>query len=162
MGERAGERGLSRGMRNNNPLNIRRSETEWKGQNAVQNDPHFVQFSSLTYGFRAAFITIRTYMRKYGLCCVEQIIQRWAPPSENDTESYIQVVCDWSGLKRDEMLRFSDMSQMLRLVQAMAYVENGVLISKLGSMAQGYNMAAPQPPKGAASGSLSPSTTCHY
>lgn len=57
-------------------------------------------------------------------------------------KTYIQIVCDWSGLKRDEMIHFSDMSQMLRLVQAMAYVENGVLIDKKGSMAQGYALAS--------------------
>lgn len=130
----------SRGLRNNNPLNIRRSQTKWLGQSKKQSDKSFVQFRSLAYGFRAAFVILRTYMRKYSLCCVEQIIGRWAPPTENDTESYIQIVCDWSGLKRDEMIHFSDMSQMLRLVQAMAYVENGVLIDKQGSMTEGYKL----------------------
>lgn len=131
----------SRGLRNCNPLNIRRAKTEWKGQCKEQTDRQFVQFKSLKWGFRAAFIILRTYIHKYSLVCVEQIIKRWAPPTENDTEAYIRTVCEWSGIKRDEMLRFSDSSQMLRLVQAMAYVENGVIIDKHGSMTEGYELA---------------------
>jgi len=139
-GEGTGVRGSSRGLRNNNPLNIRRTKTVWLGQSDDQRDKEFVQFDDILYGFRAAFVIIRTYMQKYGLCSVEQIILRWAPPMENDTEAYIKAVCEWSGLKRDEMLRFSDMNKMIKLVQGMANVENGVIVSMIKCMKQAYLM----------------------
>jgi hypothetical protein len=46
---------LPRGIRNNNPLNIRRSKDKWKGMRAVHSDAQFVQFESLEWGWRAAF-----------------------------------------------------------------------------------------------------------
>ena len=37
---------LPRGIRNHNPLNIRRSKDQWKGMAEVQSDRAFVQFKS--------------------------------------------------------------------------------------------------------------------
>lgn len=131
-----------RGLRNNNPLNIRRSADNWQGLCAQQTDRQFFQFRSLAYGFRAAFVIIRTYMRKYGLCSVEQIVKRWAPPEDNNnTENYINCVCEISHIGRNQMLHWSNESEMVYLVQAMAYVENGVLIAG-DSIRKGYAMAA--------------------
>ncbi len=132
---------LVRGLRNNNPLNIRRIVDKWQGLSAEQTDRQFFQFRSLAYGFRAAFVIIRTYMRKYGLCSVEQIVRRWAPPEDhNNTEAYIRRVCEVSHIGRDQMLHWSNESEMVYLVQAMAYVENGVLITG-DSIRKGYEMA---------------------
>ena len=45
---------LPRGIRNNNPLNIRRTaKDQWKGLRAQQTDASFCQFESLEYGWRA-------------------------------------------------------------------------------------------------------------
>ena len=88
---------MTRGIRNNNPLNIRRTATKWKGQRPEQTDPHFVQFTAMEWGFRAAFCLLGTYADKYGLRSVEQIVSRWAPPSENISESYIAHVCRMTG-----------------------------------------------------------------
>lgn len=89
---------MARGMRNNNPLNIRRTRTQWKGQRNTQTDHDFVQFRSLSWGIRAAFCLLHAYASKYGLCSVEQIVSRLAPPSENDTQGYIGHVCRLTGL----------------------------------------------------------------
>ena len=43
---------IPRGIRNNNPLNIRRSKDKWKGMRAVQSDAQFCQFESLEWGWR--------------------------------------------------------------------------------------------------------------
>ena len=131
-----------RGLRNNNPLNIRRSADKWQGLAAQQTDKAFFQFRTLAYGFRAAFKTIRTYMTKYGCRNVTQIIMRWAPPSENDTSAYVRKVCQISKLSPVEPLDSENPQQMHRLVQAMAYVENGVIIEG-DSIRQGWQMAAP-------------------
>ncbi len=119
---------MTRGMRNNNPLNIRRvAGTRWKGQRAEQTDRSFVQFSSVEYGLRAAFCILETYRRKYKAVCVEDIINRWAPPSENDTRKYVETVCRLTGFGGKERL---EESQLPALVYAMAFVECGAPISK--------------------------------
>ncbi len=53
---------LPRGIRNNNPLNIRRSKDKWQGLRALQTDTAFCQFETMAYGWRAAFVLLtRTY-----------------------------------------------------------------------------------------------------
>ena len=119
---------MTRGIRNNNPLNIRRvAGTRWKGQRAEQTDREFVQFSSIEYGIRAAFCILETYRRKYKAVCVEDITNRWAPPSENDTRKYVETVCRLTGFGGKERL---EESQLPALVYAMAFVECGAPISK--------------------------------
>lgn len=129
-----------RGLRNNNPLNIRHSASKWQGMTERQTDRLFVQFKSLAYGFRAAFKLILTYMTKYKLTNITQIIMRWAPPSENNTDAYVRKVCQMSHIGSLEPLDFNNEKQMHDLVQAMAYVENGVIIEG-DSIRQGYRMA---------------------
>lgn len=69
-----------RGLRNNNPLNIRRNKIQWQGLADEQTDREFCVFRSLEYGIRAAFLVLRTYITKYRLTSVAQVIGRWAPP----------------------------------------------------------------------------------
>ena len=119
---------MTLGLRNNNPLNIRRvAGTKWKGQRTEQTDKSFVQFESLEWGLRAAFCILDTYRRKYQDVCVEDIIARWAPPSENATSEYIRTVCRLTGFGGKERL---EESQLPALVCAMAFVECGAHISK--------------------------------
>ena len=80
-----------RGLRNNNPLNIRRNPSKWLGEVDGLNgkrDAAFCQFSSLVYGYRAAAKLLQTYQTKYKLHVLNQIIGRWAPPNENNTRAY--------------------------------------------------------------------------
>ena len=113
----------TRGQRNCNPLNIRRvAGTNWKGQCAEQKDREFVQFVSPVWGIRAAFCLLRTYRNKYKAVCIEDIITRWAPPSENDTSAYIRTVCRLTGFGGKERLTEE---KWPRLVKAMAVVESG-------------------------------------
>lgn len=87
----------NRCVRNNNPLNIVRSGARWIGAYQYQTDSRFVQFVNLTFGFRAAFVTMRTYITKHKLRNLDSIIRRWCPDSTAD--SYIQFVskrCDIS------------------------------------------------------------------
>ena len=128
---------MTLGLRNNNPLNIRRvAGTKWKGQRTEQTDKSFVQFESLEWGIRAAFCLLETYRRKHKAVCIEDIINRWAPPSENDTRKYVETVCRLTGFGGKERL-VED--QLPALVCAMAFVECGALISK-ETIEQGYNL----------------------
>lgn len=82
----------TRGIRNNNPANIRRG-CAWKGLAEKQTDREFCQFVTMTWGVRALLVTLRTYVVKHHLHTVREIITRWAPPSDgNNTEKYIEFV----------------------------------------------------------------------
>lgn len=128
-----------RGLRNNNPLNIRRNNIQWQGLADEQTDREFCVFRSLEYGIRAAFVILRTYITKYRLTSVALIIGRWAPPTENNTAQYVNVVLERSGIQSNERLDFKKKNQMCRLLWAMAYVECGQMIS-FGRIENAYAM----------------------
>ena len=99
---------MSRGIRNNNPGNIRHG-IDWDGLDEDQSkDEEFSQFSTPEYGIRAMFKILKTYDNKYNLNTIEGIINRWAPPIENDTESYIDFVSSKVGKDRSEVLDQED------------------------------------------------------
>lgn len=89
-----------RGIRNNNPANIRRGAS-WKGlvpflvdskNHQRYYDKSFCQFESMLYGIRALFVLLRTYHYRYHLNTISQVIHRFAPLSENNTNAYIANV----------------------------------------------------------------------
>jgi hypothetical protein len=115
-----------RGVRNNNPGNIRRGD-DWKGllPTAQRTDKSFCQFISPEYGIRAMVIILRNYQRKHGLNTVSGIINRWAPASENDTQAYINSVAQATGVSPDQGVDTRDSRFMMKLVQAIIKHENG-------------------------------------
>lgn len=117
---------LSRGLRNLNPGNIRRSNTRYKGEKADSTDAAFKQFESLEWGYRAIFMLLHTYrVRGYG-DTIATMIARYAPPTENNTEAYISRVCRSTGIDRDTPLNTLSAEQMIPIVCAISAVENGV------------------------------------
>ena len=131
---------VARGVRNNNPLNIERGQP-WQGLRPEQTDKRFAQFTSLEYGFRAALVVIRTYLTKRPpVNTPRAIINRWAPPSENNTEKYINFVCERAQLDADTRLRWADKNKLCRLVWAMAQYECGQEFS-FGRIENAYAMA---------------------
>ena len=123
-----------RGIRNNNPLNIRKGNS-WKGEKPVQHDRSFEEFESMTYGLRAGFIILRRYMSGYsGLTqkfnTIESMIRRWAPPSENATQKYIDYVSEKTGIPPGRHLSFLNKGVMCNIVAAMVEVECGQSIDK--------------------------------
>src|SRR5574344_165643 len=118
---------IPRGIRNNNPLNIRIG-TSWIGLSKNQTDPSFCQFDSMTYGLRAGLIIIRTYMKKYNLRSIHAIVSRWAPPSENDTNTYVKSVSTMMKMHALQTFNFSDRKRIVALVSAMCKVETGISI----------------------------------
>lgn len=118
----------TRGIRNNNPLNIRHSKNQWFGMKELQNDKTFVQFESRKFGYRAAFVLIRTYMVKHHANTIGKIIARWAPSSDgNNTLGYIRFVSKTTGIPVDEPLRFEDQKKMVSIVRSMAQMESGII-----------------------------------
>ena len=117
---------MSRGLANCNPGNIRRSSSRYRGEVRPSRDPDFKQFESIEWGYRAIFVTLNTYRRKYGLRTIREMISRWAPPVENHTEAYIRAVTARTGFSADEVLDTRSRQQMVPLIAAMSEVENGV------------------------------------
>lgn len=129
---------IPRGIRNNNPLNIRIGNT-WLGERDNPTDPAFEEFVSMEYGLRAAFLILRRYIRRYHKDTVPDIVSTWAPASENNTQRYIDVVCQRSGIDPDCHIKFEDAVTMCKLVEAMAFVECGQPIEGK-KIEQGYKM----------------------
>lgn len=118
----------TRGIRNYNPLNIRHSKNQWFGMKELQTDKTFVQFESRKFGYRAAFVLIRTYMVKHHANTIGKIIARWAPSSDgNNTQGYIRFVSKTTGIPVDEPLRFEDQKKMVSIVRSMAQMESGII-----------------------------------
>ena len=125
---------LPRGIRNNNPLNIRKGNN-WLGERPIQKDRDFEEFESLQMGLRAGFIILKNYQRislapKMRANTIRKIINRWAPASENNTLKYIETVSKRSGLNPDELIAYRDKPRMLAVVEAMCFVECGQAIDK--------------------------------
>lgn len=80
----------TRGVRNNNPFNIKRTSDVWKGSlsRSEQTDPSFVQFRSMYFGLRAGIVLLKNYI-EMGYDTISDIIFRYAPPNENFTKNYI-------------------------------------------------------------------------
>ena len=77
---------IPRGIRNNNPLNLRVGNN-WKGEVSQPTDHTFEQFTEMKWGVRAAFIVLRNYIKRHKLNTVRKIISRWAPANENNKQS---------------------------------------------------------------------------
>lgn len=116
----------SRGVRNANPGNIRWGDA-WQGlvAPAQRTDPSFCQFTDPVYGIRAMARIFAKYQDAYGLKTVRGIIERWAPPSENNTESYVANVAHLIGVGPDVSINVHDAATMETLIKAVIQHENG-------------------------------------
>lgn len=118
------DRMMTRGLRNCNPGNIRKSKTRYLGEIIPSHDPAFKEFETMAWGYRAMFVVLHTYSRN-GYRTLRQMITRYAPPVENSTENYIRCVVDWSGVEADALPDTRDRAMMVPVVAAMSRVENG-------------------------------------
>ena len=118
----------TRGIRNNNPLNIRFTRPHlWLGQ-TEGTDKEFCTFRSMEWGLRAGLYLLTKYHSQYGLHTVKAIISRWAPPSDgNDTASYIREVTNNMG-GNFEMPR--NMYSLYLLARGMCRVESGYVLDE--------------------------------
>lgn len=115
-----------RGIRNNNPGNIRWGD-DWKGlvPKEQRTDKSFCQFITPEYGIRAMIVILRNYQRKHGLNTISGIINRWAPTNENNTQAYIDSVAKSTGVTPDQFVHTDDSRFMMKLLQAIIRHENG-------------------------------------
>ena len=135
-----------RGIRNNNPGNIRRSADPWQGLAKDQNDDAFFQFSEAKWGIRALARVLISYQDKHGLRTVRAIISRWAPPVENKTSSYIDHVARRLGVGADDPLDVHDYRVLRGLVEAIVAHENGLQPYTDAQIDAGLVLAGVEPP----------------
>ena len=116
---------LPRGIRNKNPGNLRRSKDPWQGLAERQGDIEFFTFKTPIYGIRALARTLISYQDKHNLRTITQILNRWAPTSENNTPAYVRAVADRTGFDSDQQLDVHSFDDLKPLVEAIIHHENG-------------------------------------
>ena len=115
----------ARGIRNNNPGNIRHGASQWVGMAAEQPDAEYVTFTEAKYGIRAMAKLLRNYQTRYGLNTIHSLISRWAPPDENLTAAYIEAVSQRTGFPKALYHDLQDNEKLVPLVNAIIHHENG-------------------------------------
>jgi len=125
MATNAQKKAQPRGIRNHNPGNIELGADKWQGLAVTQGDGRFAQFKDPTWGIRALAILLINYQDKHKIRTIKGIINRWAPPVENDTQSYIDFVCDASGFTQIEKLDMHNYDNLRPVLEAIIRHENG-------------------------------------
>jgi len=115
-----------RGIRLNNPCNIRISSSAWRGKITPSEDPNFEQFDTAHNGIRAAVVLFRHYTLFYGLNTVDGLINRWAPSVENNTTAYVLDVANRMVVRSTDCLNMSDAATLKSFIEAVIWHEEGI------------------------------------
>ena len=118
-----------RGLRNNNPGNIRNSDaTDWKGEvsPSAKIDTTFEEFESMAHGYRALIKLLQNYRKHHKCLTIADFINRWAPRNENNTTAYILAVCRELEVPSNYVPDVDDQETMCAFASAISLVENGV------------------------------------
>ena len=117
---------MARGLRNNNPGNIRNSSTVWQGEITPSKDKSFKQFRSMAYGYRALIKLLQNYRKLHGCQTIGDFIKRWAPPTENNTSGYNRRVCAEMHVPASHVPDVNDKATLCAFAAAISQVENTV------------------------------------
>lgn len=130
---------LSRGLRNNNPGNIRITKDKWQGLRDKQEDKSFFQFTEIKWGYRALIRNLQNYRKRHGCQTIADFIKRWAPENENNTAGYINRVCKEMQVPNTYIPDINDKATMCAFAAAISQVENGVL-AVMSDVEAGWNL----------------------
>lgn len=111
---------MPRGIRNNNPLNMKEFDIPWRGK--VGDDGIFTIFETPWYGIRAAANDIKNDYLK-GKNTIAALLAEFAPDVENNTGSYIAHISQKVGIGPHEPI--SSARQLTAMVDTMILHENG-------------------------------------
>ena len=117
-------RPLTRAERNHNPGNIRRCGVRYRGERRPSCDPAFKEVEGDEWGYRAMFVLLESYRRRYSIDTLREIVTRWAPPLENDTDAYIRFVAERAEVDPDATLLPRDV-RLRAIAEAMSRFERG-------------------------------------
>lgn len=137
-----------RGVRNNNPLNVRSlPKGTWNGQTSV-DDGGYAVFDTPEAGWRAADLNLQSYAKNHGINTVAGIVNRWAPAADNNNPAaYSAYVAKAVGVDPNAKLDLSDPTVRQGVLKAMATFENGRPVAPTGGTpaaapgAAGYQLA---------------------
>jgi hypothetical protein len=121
---------IPRPARNFNPGDLEGGD-HWQGlmpferMTDAQRHERFATFQSAEWGFRALVVLLRNYKLLYGLDTVRKIINRFAPPSENNTERYMNFVSLRLGVGPDDKIDVTNPDTMFKLAKSVAIDETG-------------------------------------
>lgn len=114
---------LPRGLRDNNPGNIRPS-TKYKWDGQVGSENNYCVFIDVEHGIRAMAKDLMAKIGR-GLNTIAKYVPVYAPPSDNNnTQGYINRVCAATGFAPDEVLQVNTYT-IGKLVKAHISVEVG-------------------------------------
>lgn len=118
---------LPRGIRNNNPCNLIKTNNNWIGkiEHGKSNDKVFEQFTTMVTGIRAGVIDIVGDIKK-GKNTIEKLINEFAPPSENNTKKYIQTVSNKLKINKNDEIEVNEKT-IFEIIKAIIRIENGRL-----------------------------------
>lgn len=124
-----GRTDLPRGLRNNNPGNLVRTNISWQGKvpHAQNPDTQFEQFTQLRYGLRAMMIDIAGDIAE-GTNTLTALINEYAPSHENNTQSYINFVSQATGLLPNVSIPMNK-TIFWAIVKAKVMMENGMQLA---------------------------------
>jgi hypothetical protein len=113
-----------RGLRNNNPGNIESGRFAATVQGFQGSDGRFAQYATPEQGIQAADKLLTSYAGR-GLNTVNGIVNRWAPPTENNTGAYVAQVAKELGVDPNQPLDMNNWEVRQKLIAAKIRVENG-------------------------------------
>lgn len=117
-----GQTSLPRGIRNNNPGNIKDDGTPWQGK--VDSDGVFIIFADMSWGTRALAQALANMIRR-GINTLTAIINHWAPSSDNNNvQAYINAVAADTGLDPNAPVPM-DRATLQSITRAIINHENG-------------------------------------
>lgn len=120
----------TRGIRNNNPFNIKKSNNTWIGQVGFDSG-NFLKFANMEFGIRAGIIILRTYIKKYHRDTPEKIIERFSPDGhEKEYVSYLNARLKCNGVNPALPIAYRSFA-FRQLVRAMMWYESNFEYSEL-------------------------------
>ena len=123
---------FERPWRNANPGDLRTLPhgQMWNGQSGTDyaRGGPFAIFAKRALGWRALAVCLLTYFEHHGLNTIDGIIDRYAPPEENNTADYKALVSSQLGIKVDEPTDLRRQPVLLAFVSAIAIAEGSARV----------------------------------
>lgn len=121
-----GDPSAPRGIRNNNPGNIQKTDVQWQGK-VDSTDPRYEAFATPEAGIRALALNAQ-HLQANGAQSVTDLISKWSPSAENGpkvTQAYIDNVSKSMGVSPTDNINLQDPAQLQAFTQAVINHENG-------------------------------------
>lgn len=118
--------GKNRGLKNHNPGNIRLTTQAWKGKRPSKDntDGQFEQFTAKFWGVRAMIRIVKGWIEKGKVSTLEDVINKYSPPSENNSNHIIATIAEKYGFNRNAILT-ADKETLRKIILGIGMMETG-------------------------------------